>query len=158
MVTLHSTHNILIQMPGEEIFTYISDLENLVAWSDVTIAVKKISPEGIYPGARAQSIIRFLGKCLTMTFEIVEYEPGHYLSIKSTTGVAPCLFCYQIGPCHNGLTTLSQEVTIHLSEGLVDLTIPTLTGEIHRQIEHDLHTLKGILETRSLMNDITTSP
>src|SRR5436305_1891934 len=78
-----------------EISAYLCNLEHLVDWSSIVIAVKKGSAEKASVGATARSTIRFLGRWFDMTFEIVEYEPGRFLTIKSTSGIAPCLFCYQ---------------------------------------------------------------
>ncbi|MBO0794469.1 MAG: hypothetical protein J2P36_26440, partial [Ktedonobacteraceae bacterium] len=114
----------------------------------IIIAIEKISPGELGIGARVQCTVRFLGKWLTMTFEIIEYEPNRCLSIKSITGVAPCLFCYQIEPDENSMAILSQEVVIHLTEEMLDLTTSSLTSVVRCQLAYDLRTLKDVLESR----------
>src|SRR5947208_6360467 len=141
--------SVVINLPTEEIFAYMSDLENLVDWSSVVIAIRKISPGAMHVGATVRSTIRFLGRWLDMTFEIVEHEPGRYLTIKSVSGVTPCLFCYQFEPDQNGGTKVSQEAVIHLTGGILGLEEPVATKVVRRQLEHDLLTLKDILEGRA---------
>ena len=149
MFKMKVKQSVVINLPTEEIFAYMSDLENLVDWSSVVIAIRKISPGAMHVGATVRSTIRFLGRWLDMTFEIVEHEPGRYLTIKSVSGVTPCLFCYQFEPDQNGGTKVSQEAVIHLTGGILGLEEPVVTKVVRRQLEHDLLTLKDILEGRA---------
>ena len=149
MFKMKVKQSVVINLPTEEIFAYMSDLENLVDWSSVVIAIRKISPGAMHVGATVRSTIRFLGRWLDMTFEIVEHEPGRYLTIKSVSGVTPCLFCYQFEPDQNGGTKVSQEAVIHLTGGILGLEEPVATKVVRRQLEHDLLTLKDILEGRA---------
>lgn len=138
--------SVVINLPTEEIFAYMSDLENLVDWSSIVIAVRKISPGTMHVGAMVRSTIRFLGRWVDITFEVVEHEPGRYLTIKSICGVAPCLFCYQFEPIEGGGTIVSQEAVIHLTGGILGLDEPVVTSAVRRQLEYDLLTLKDMLE------------
>ena len=149
MIKMNVKQSIVINLPIEEIFAYMSDIENMVDWSSVTIAVRKISPGELQVGATVRSTIRFLGTWLDITFEIVEYEPSRYLTFKSISGVTPCLFCYQFEPTEDGGTTVSQGTIIHLTGGVLDLAEPVVTSVVRRQLEHDLLTLKDILEARA---------
>src|SRR5207247_3419309 len=147
--------SIVINLPVEEIFAYMSDIANMVDWSSAIIAVRKISPGELHVGATVQSTIRFLGKWVDITFEIVEYKPSRYLTLKSISGVTPCLFCYQFEPSEDGGTIISQGTIIHLTGGILDLAEPVVTNVVRRQLEHDLLTLKDILEARTLTGRTT---
>lgn len=138
--------SVFINLPAEDIFAYVSDFENLVDWSNVMIAARKISPGAVEVGATIHGTVRFLGKWLDITFEIVEYEPSRYLTIKSTSGIAPFLFCYQFEPVEDGGTTISQKAMIHLTEEVIELKASVITNAVRRQIEYDLLTLKDMLE------------
>jgi hypothetical protein len=143
--------SVVINLAAEEIFDYMSDLENQVDWSSAVIMVRNISPGVLHVGARVRSTIRFLGRWLDMTFEVVECEPGRSLTIKSIAGISPCLFCYQFDPVEDGGTTVSQEAVIQLT-GILGLEEPVVTRVISRQMEHDLLTLKDLLEAFAAMN------
>ena len=146
MITMNVKQNVFINLPAEDIFAYVSDFENLVDWSSVMVAARKISPGVVEVGATVRGTVRFLGKWADITFDIVEYEPGRYLTIKSTSGIAPFLFCYQFEPAEDGGTTLSQKAVIHLTEEVMELKGSVITSAVRRQIEYDLVTLKDMLE------------
>ena len=152
MLKMNDKQSVFINRAAEEIFAYMSDIENMVDWSSVIISTRKISPGEIYVGATVRSTIRFLGKWLDITFEIVEYEPNRYLTLKSIAGVAPCLFCYQFEPAEGGGTIVSLGTIIHFTGAILNLTEPVVTGVIRRQLEHDLLTLKDILEARASLS------
>jgi len=60
--------------------------------------------------------------------------------------VAPCLFCYQFEPVEDRGTIVSQEAVIHLTGSMLGLEEPVVTRVVRRQLEHDLLTLKDLLE------------
>jgi uncharacterized membrane protein len=142
--------SVVINLPAEEIFAYMSDLENLLDWSGSMIAIRKISPGTLQVGATVRSTIRLLGRWLDITFEIIEYEPGRYLTIKSHSGVTPCLFCYQFEPVAGGGTSVSLEAVLHFSGEMLGLSESAVTNVIRRQIEHDLLTLKDLVEASAV--------
>ena len=146
MITMNVKQNVFINLPAEDIFAYVSDFENLVDWSSVMVAARKISPGAVEVGATVRGTVRFLGKWADITFDIVEYEPGRCLTIKSTSAIAPFLFCYQFEPAEDGGTTLSQKAVIHLTEEVIELKGSVITSAVRRQIEYDLVTLKDMLE------------
>lgn len=150
LITINVKQSVLIKLPIEEIFAYIRDLENLNDWSNVVVSVKKISTGVEDDGARVRGTIRFLGKWSEMTLEIVECRKNEYLTVKSTSGTAPCLFCYQLEPGEDGGTLLMQEATIHYMESRTALGEPVITGAVHRQLAYDLLTLRDILEAKAL--------
>lgn len=151
MIQMNIKQSVVINLAAEDIFAYMSNLENLVDWSSAVIMVRNISLGELHVGARVRSTIRFLGRWLDMTFEVVEYEPGRSLTIKSIAGVAPCLFCYQFEPFEDGGTTVSQEAVIQLT-GSLGLEEPVITRMVRRQMEHDLLTLKDLLEASAAVS------
>ena len=149
MFTINIKQRIIIDLPPEEIFAYISNLENLVDWSSTVINIRNFTPGTIQVGTTFHGTMRFLSKWLSLTFEIVEYEPACYLTIKSTSAVSPCLFIYQFDPMEEGGTSLSQEMTIHHANGFVELALSVVESAVRRQLEYDLFTLKEMLESKA---------
>ena len=146
LIEMNVKQAVFINLSAEEIFAYMSDLENLVDWCSVIIEARKISPGAIYLGTMVRSTIRFLGRWADLVFEIVEYDPGRSMTIKGISGAAPCLFCYQFEPGEEGGTIVSQEAVIHLAEGILAQEKPVITSAVRRQLEYDLLTLKDVLE------------
>jgi uncharacterized membrane protein len=140
--------SVVINLPAAEIFAYVADFDNLVEWSGIVIAVRKTTPGVTKVGTMLRNTMRFLGRWMESTYEVVECEPDHHITLKSTSGVAPCLFCYLFEPVEGGGTRVSQEAVIRLSPkgGFLGLTEPVVTGAANRQVENDLLTLKDLLE------------
>lgn len=149
MIKIEARQSICINRSPEEIFAYMSDFENLTDWCTVIISVKNISPGTVQVGTRVRSTIRFLGRWSETTFEIVEYKPGRFLTIKSISGIAPCLFHYQFDPLEDGGTVVSQDAVVELTEGSLEHPELVVTNAIRRQLEYDLRTLRDILEAPS---------
>jgi uncharacterized membrane protein len=149
LITVEVKQRVFINLPAEDIFAYISNLENLSNWSSAIVRAKKISGGEIQLGTRVHSTVRFLSKWSDMTLEIVEYECNHVLTIKSTNGIAPCTIFYQLESERDGGTTVSQETVIHVIEGVAEVAESVVTNAIRRQLEYDLLTLKDMLETRA---------
>ncbi len=103
----------------------------------------------MHVGETFRSTIRFLGRWRDVIFEIVEFEPGHYLTIKSISGAAPCVFCFRFMPVEGGETNVSLEAVINVTAGMLDLAEPVLARVIRRQLDLDLLTLKDLLEARA---------
>jgi uncharacterized membrane protein len=138
--------SVIINLPPEEIFAYLSNLENLADWSSVVIFARKISSEDMLIGTTVRCTFRILGRWLDTTFEIVECVPNRYLTIKSITGVAPSLICYRFEPVEGGGTNVSLEEIIYFLGGVLGFAEPVVTSIIRRQLAHDLLTLKDLLE------------
>ena len=145
MIKIEIKQNIFINLPIENVFAYISALENTTVWSSSTISIKHLSSESIQVGDAVQVTIRFLGRWLDLTFEVIECQPDRCLTFKSVAGIAPCLLYYQFEPAEDGGTTLYQEALIHLAEGGQAL----IERVLRRQYECDLLTLRDVLEARA---------
>ena len=141
--------SVIINLPPEDIFAYMSNLEYLPDWSSVVIFARKISSEEMLIGTTIRCTIRILGRWLDTTFEIVECVPNRYLTFNSITGVAPRLICYRFEPVEGGGTNVSLEEIIYFLGGFLGLTEPVVISVTRRQIAHDLLTLKDLLEAEA---------
>lgn len=154
MITVEVRQAVFIGLPTEDVFAYISDLENLSDWSSVVIAARTLSQGEIGPGTQVRSTLRFLNKWSDMTFEIVEYERNRILTLKSINGIARCTIFYQLEPEEEGGTTVSQEMVVHCTEGTVEVAESVARNAIRRQLEYDLLTLKDMLEANVSMYEV----
>jgi uncharacterized membrane protein len=143
--------NVVIDLPAGEIFAYVAEFENLADWSGTVIAVRKTPSGAMHVGTTVLITIRFLGKWVQSTYEVVECEPGHHITLKSIAGIAPCVFSFLFEPLEDSRTRLSFEAVIQKGAylGLAEQTAASAT---RRQIEHDLLTLKEILEAGALID------
>jgi uncharacterized membrane protein len=144
--TMKVKHSVFIKLPAEEIFAYMSNLENLADWSGVVISARKISSEEMLVGTTVRCTIRILGRWFETTYEVIECMPGRYLTYKSISSVAPTLVCYQCVPAQDLGTNVIVEETIDFTGGFLGFAEPVVKNVIRRQISYDLQTLKDLLE------------
>jgi hypothetical protein len=105
----------------------------------------------MHVGTTVLITIRFLGRWVQSTYEVVECEPVHHITLKSIAGIAPCVFSFLFEPLEASRTRLSFEAVIQKGAYL-GLAEPTAASATRRQIEHDLLTLKDILEAGALID------
>ena len=148
MTKIQIKQAIVINKPVEGIFSYMSNLGNLVQWSSVIFSIHATSTEVSGLGTTAKSTIRFLGQRTKVTFVMVECQPNRYLTIKSTAGITPCHFHYQFEGLECGGTGITQDIMLSFISGLGEQTEQRVIKAIRRDAEHDLLTLKDTLETR----------
>ncbi len=136
---------IIINLPVTDVFAYMSNLENMANWSSVIVSTQIISSEGL--GTMASSRLRFLGTWSEITLQVVECEPARVLTLKSISGVAPCMFHYQFERLDNERTSVAQDIMVSLIGDMKDSIQQIITNALRRDARHDLLTLKDILET-----------
>jgi len=149
VIPVHLKQRLVIQQPIEEVFAYLSELQNLVEWSSSVIAVRKQTSGAMQVGAAVQITSRFLGNWQNMTFEVVEYDHSRWLTLKSISGVAPSHFSYQLESTEEGETQISREAMLSLSKGAFMQPEHVVVSALHRYLQGDLLTLKDLLEARA---------
>jgi Polyketide cyclase / dehydrase and lipid transport len=140
--------SVIINIPPGEIFTFVSDFENLTSWSSSVISARKIASEDMLVGTMVQCTIRILGKWLDTTYEIVECVPGRYLTIKSITSIAPTLISYRFVLMEGGRTNVFVEESIQFVSGSLGFAESVIKNVINRQLAIDLLTLKDLMEVK----------
>jgi Polyketide cyclase / dehydrase and lipid transport len=155
LIPIEIMQHVHISLPVPDTFAYISNIENLTEWSSLIITAHKISSEEMQAGTMLQSTVRFIGHRSDITFEVIEHEPDHYLTLKSISGVAPCLVYYRFEPNCDGGTNFSQEVVISITENMSELAVPVFKNAIQRVLDCDLLMLKDILEAKAAPRTIT---
>lgn len=142
--------SVIIHRPAEDIFTYLTESEHLVDWSSVVIAVRADPCGPIQGGSRLRITTQFLGRWRETSYEVIECQPHSHLTFKGTTGIDPCVFSYQLDGTEAG-TSVSLEVImpLPLQAGILELTETVVETIVKRQIQHDLLTLKDVLEARA---------
>ncbi len=156
MISIETLQQVSINVSVADTFAYMSNLENLANWSSLILTARKTSSEAIQLGTMLQSTVRFIGHRSAITFEVIEYEPNHSLTLKSTTGVAPCLIYYRFEPSCDGGTDFTQEVVLSVIEHRSELAIPVFKKALQRTLDCDLLMLKDVLEAKASSTKIAT--
>jgi hypothetical protein len=125
----------------------MTDGEHMVDWSSVVLAVRTAPSGPIQGGSRLRITTRFLGRWMETTYEVVECQSASHLTFESTTGIIPCVFSYQFDATEAGtIVSLEAMMSLYLQGGMLGLTEAVVENIVKRQIQHDLLTLKDVLE------------
>lgn len=138
-------HAVLINIPVEEIFAYMSNLENLADWSGIVISARKISSEEMLLGTTVRCTVQILGRWFETTYEIVECRPNRYFAFKSIIGIAPSFTFIRFQPLDGG-TNVTEETIVHFTGGYLRFEETQIINLVSHQIANDLQTLKDLLE------------
>ena len=145
MNTMKVEHAVFINLPVEETFAYMSNLENVADWSGFVISARKISSGETLVGTAVQCTVRIFGRQFDTAYEIVECKPNRYFSYKSIMGFASSFTYIRFEPLDSG-TNVLLEIMLHFVGGYLGFDETLVTGAISRQIANDLQTLKDLLE------------
>lgn len=81
--------SIVINRPIEEVFGFLSDMENNLKWRSSQIEIKKTSEGPIGVGTTYRMVNNVLGRRLETEAEVIEYEPNRKFTSKDKSGNFP---------------------------------------------------------------------
>jgi uncharacterized membrane protein len=91
-----------IDAPVERVFGYSTNNENDPAWMDEVVKVRKTSDGPVGVGSTFINYIKFLGRSIEDSHEIIEYEPNTSMTIVQKTGPVPFRATYLYRPFEDG--------------------------------------------------------
>lgn len=139
---------IRIHRPREQVAAYAANPENAPAWYENIKAVEWKSPAPLVLGSRVAFIAAFLGRRLEYTYEIVDYQPGSRLVMRTSEGPFPMETTYTWDEAADGSTRMTLRNRGSPS-GFSSLLAPVLAANIRRENRKDLAKLKEILESEA---------
>ncbi len=84
---LRVEESVEINRPVEEVFDYVSNVENIPVWAGPPIEVHKDDGPGpVKEGDRFSYTAKFLGRRYETPFEVTSHEPNRRLSYRGTGG------------------------------------------------------------------------
>jgi ligand-binding SRPBCC domain-containing protein len=136
-----------IDRPPDEVFAFVSDLENDPRWRREWVDAKRTSVGPIGVGTTSSLFARFLGRRTEAVYEITEYDSGRAVRWKTVRGPLPLMFWRSVERSGEGtLVTMGYAGDF---SGLLGLVRPLLASLGRRALSGDLPTLKHLLESRS---------
>jgi uncharacterized membrane protein len=134
-----------IRRPSEEVFAYVADMSNNPHWQRGQERCTWTSepPHGL--GATYDQEAKFLGKKIVSSFEVVEFEPGRRIRIKTTGGTMPIDVTREV----TGLSDISCEVLATVRgepPRVFRLLGPLMNRIVTSNIRKDYTRLKALLE------------
>ena len=141
-------HQIEIRRPVSDVFTFISDLENIPQWQSEVVTSRVITPGPPRVGTAFEEDIRLFGRTFKTLCKLTEYQPTKRLSFRSESN-APVEYTSSFSFEPNGRGT---KLTFHVEamvKGFWKLFEPVARLEINNGIKAELKALQSILEQQS---------
>jgi uncharacterized membrane protein len=136
--------SIVINRPVEEVFAFLSNLENEVKWRREWIEARNTSEGPLGVGATFLLVSTFLGRRVEVVYEVTEYEPNRLTAWKAVSGPLPLTFRRIFERVEDGTrVTISYDGEMR---GLLKLMAPLFVSMGKRQLAGDIPKLKQVLE------------
>ena len=137
---------IVIARPVADVAAYTADPSNAPAWYDNIDTVEWKTPPPAQVGSVVEFVARFLGRTLRYTYELVEWEPGQRLVMRTQQGPFPMETTYTWSVTANGSTRMTLRNRGEPT-GFSRLMAPIMKPAMRRANRKDLAKLKKILES-----------
>ena len=138
--------SVVINRPIDDVFEFVSDVENNPLWQASVVEGKQTSPGSLGVGTTIMTTSRYFGLRLTTDWEVVEYEPHKKYVARSGSGRGQAKGAWSFEPVAEG-TRIALEAEMGLS-GLLRIIEPILKIIGQRETEDEFDTLKELLEAQ----------
>jgi carbon monoxide dehydrogenase subunit G len=142
MVT--SEYSVVINRRLEEVFNYLSDLQNGKQWQTGVVDVQRLSPGAPGAGSRYVVVRKFLGRKMESNVEISVFEPNRKMVLKSTSGPMPFEQTILFQPAGEG-TRVSSVIDLQ-GTGVMGMAEPMIAGSVKREVIAAFGDLKDLME------------
>jgi len=131
-----------IARPPEDVFAFVTDLDNLPRWQPT---VREVRWDGeLHEGAEFEETREMLGRRARSWLEVAVLDPPRELSIRVVEGPIPLTVRHLLEPTGEG-TRLTLEAEGEAG-GLMRLAAPIAERAAARQASQDLELLKRLVE------------
>ena len=137
---------ITINRPVEEVFAYVSNLQNAPEWQDGLVEARRITKGPLGIGSQFKPVGKFMGRKLESGIEFVAYVPNKKITFKSISGSSPFEQSFLFENTAEG-TKLTSRLELE-TPGLKGLAKPLIVSSIKREMDADFGDLKDVLESR----------
>ncbi len=140
--------SVTINRPIEEVFEFLTTIENNPQWQSSTLEAKQTSEGPVGLGSTAMLEAKFLGRRLELAMEITEFEPNRKFSFKTTSGPVP----FEGSNVFERISEGETKVTFLFEAepgGFFKLAEPLVARASKRDSEANVATLKDILEAQA---------
>jgi uncharacterized membrane protein len=139
------TSRIEIARDRREVADFAANPDNVPLWyANIKSVDWKTNPPAKV-GSRIAFVAQFLGRRLAYTYEIVEFQPGEKLVMRTAEGPFPMETTYEWREAGASLTAMSLR-NRGAPTGFSRLLAPFMSAAIQRATDKDLRRLKELLE------------
>lgn len=136
---------VLIAAPPDRVSAYAADPANAPQWYENIRSVEWETAPPLTTGTRTAFVASFLGRRLAYTYEVVDWEPGRRLVMRTAQGPFPMETTYTWEPAADGGTRMTLRNRGEPA-GFAALGAPVVAAAMRRANRKDLDRLKTLLE------------
>ena len=138
---------ITINRPINEVFAYVSNMENGPKWQPELSEVRRITKGSVKIGSQFSSARKIMGQTMVTSIEFVAYEPNSKYTIKSISGYLPFEQTTLFESTAEG-TKLTTKIELYPSGDMAQAE-PMLAETLKQEMEADFDGLKKLLESKA---------
>jgi uncharacterized membrane protein len=138
--------SITINRPIEEVFAYVSDLQNGPKWQPALVEARRITKGPLGIGTQFTGARKFMGVRVESVIEYTTYEQDEKISMKSISGNSPFEQSFLFESTKEG-TLLKTKLDLQTS-GLMGLAKPLIASGLKREMDANFRNLKNLLESQ----------
>ncbi|HEX6444357.1 MAG TPA: SRPBCC family protein [Streptosporangiales bacterium] len=135
---------LVIDAPRERVADYATDPANAPHWYANIRSVEWRTRPPLRVGSRFTFVARFLGRQLEYTYEVVAFEPGERLVMRTSEGPFPMETTYEWETCDDDRTRMTLRNRGEPS-GFARLGAPVLANAMRQANRKDLARLAELL-------------
>jgi uncharacterized protein YndB with AHSA1/START domain len=137
--------SVVVNQPIEKVFKFVTTPENDAQWM-IGVESRDHTPgEPAGVGSTSQSEMRFLGVSVTVTWEVIGYEPPTKIAVKTIEGPIPVEAEYTFEAVDEDTTKVSVRGEADVG-GVFSLAEPLVERMATRQWDASFENLKDVLE------------
>ena len=145
---MHLQQTVHIDRPATEVFDFLLDLRNHPRVAAGIKSVRGVDDGPLALGRRYSQTSSMLGQTIDATVEVIGYESGRELRLKTVSGLVPVTRVFQLDRPSGGGTDVTLSVDAEPGKGM-RLMMPMVERTAREQIASTLERLKLVLETEN---------
>lgn len=143
-MTISVSESVVIARPVDDVFAFVSDHENLPAWTVGVKQSRRLTDGPPAAGTRYRVVGTLLGRPVESSYQVTALDPGRGFDGTMTSPMFGFCEQYRFEPDQGGTrVSMSADVEPH---GFFRFLAPVMTAGVRRQVRADHRRLKTVLE------------
>lgn len=142
MIEVHASAD--VARPADEAFAFVADMANNPQWQRGQESCTWTSPGPIGVGSTYEQRARFLGRPIVSSFEVVEFEPGRRIRIRTVGSGMPLDITREVEPLDDDHARVTATIRGGPT-GALALLDPLTRRMVQRNVRGDYDRLAALL-------------
>jgi len=134
----------LIDLPMKDVFSFVSDPNNMAKWNSAVVTVQPVSPGASGVGTKFKTVGEMLGRRMEGELQVTACEPDHKCGFQMNAGPMQVDIAVTLTAAGTG-TKLDLNAQGNPA-GVFKLAEGVMAGQVKSMMEANLARLKSLLE------------